>query len=628
MGLFLLFLFLFQGGVPVLRAGDKCMPRGCPGPYKDLLVRFPFRLKGFQPERCGYPLPGFTLSCSQFGVLLLDPRFSNNPIYVDRINYDIQQLELYPGNIYRNCYLGQNLNLSGSPFYVPGQSFFSCPSLITPANNYYPICVPSFPNPGDKVYAFQNSNPIDMRLLSCTKLDTNASSFLSDSTVIQYGLYLGWDKPNCSDCESNGSYCKLKNNNGSSKGHETECTDTLLHLDPNGPNPLSSISRQPESKKTALVKGVISSGLCLCLATIIAICFLYRSNRIKKLDQIKIERFLEDYKALKPTRYTYAEIKKITDKFKYELGQGGYGTVYKGKLSNEVHIAAKILINHFEGNGDDFINEVGTIGKIHHVNVVRLVGYCADGYKRALVYEYLPNDTLQNVISSNHKKNSLGWPKLHDIALGIAKGIEYLHQGCDQQILHFDIKPHNILLDQNFIPKVSDFGLAKLCSKEQSAVSMTVARGTVGYIAPEVFSRNFGNVSHKSDVYSFGMLLLEMVGGRNKPKVVGGNTNDDEVYFPEWIYNSLNPEVENNFEIEEDGDAKIVKKLKVVGLWCIQWYPGDRPAMKAVVQMLERDGEALDMPPNPFAATNGMTSRGSMAGRNFSSILEVITESE
>ncbi|RVW33869.1 Rust resistance kinase Lr10 [Vitis vinifera] len=120
---------------------------------------------------------------------------------------------------------------------------------------------------------------------------------------------------------------------------------------------------------------------------------------------------------------------------------------------------------------------------------------------------------------------------------GIAKGIEYLHQGCDQRILHFDIKPHNILLDHNFNPKISDFGLAKLCSKEQSAVSMTVARGTIGYIAPEVLSKNFRNVSYKSDVYSFGMLLLEMVGGRKNIDVSVESTS--QVYFPEWIYNHL-----------------------------------------------------------------------------------------
>ncbi|PRQ44734.1 putative glycerophosphodiester phosphodiesterase, protein kinase RLK-Pelle-LRK10L-2 family [Rosa chinensis] len=121
------------------------------------------------------------------------------------------------------------------------------------------------------------------------------------------------------------------------------------------------------------------------------------------------------------------------------------------------------------------------MGRIHHVNVVRLVGFCADGYIRALIYEFLPNGSLQNFLSSADRKNSfLGWDRLQDIALGVAKGIEYVHQGCDQRILHFDIKPHNVLLEEDFTPKVSDFGLAKLCSKDQSAISMTTARGTMG----------------------------------------------------------------------------------------------------------------------------------------------------
>ena len=120
--------------------------------------------------------------------------------------------------------------------------------------------------------------------------------------------------------------------------------------------------------------------------------------------------------------------------------------------------------------------------------------------------------------------------KLQYIALGIAKGIEYLHQGCDQRVLHFDIKPHNILLDYNFNPKISDFGLTKLCSREQSVVSMTVARGTMGYIPPEMLCRNIVNVSYKSDVFSYGMLLLKRVGGRKNIDVTVDNTK--QVYFP------------------------------------------------------------------------------------------------
>lgn len=320
-----------------------------------------------------------------------------------------------------------------------------------------------------------------------------------------------------------------------------------------------------------------------------------KQKRIRRIDQ-----FLEDYKALRPTRYTYSDVKRITDGFKHKLGQGGYGTVYKGKLSTDILVAVKLL-NNMKGNGDEFINEVRTIGKIHHVNVVRLVGYCADGYRRALVYEFLENDSLEKYISSGKQSKTLGWEKLHNVALGIAKGLDYLHQGCNQRILHFDIKPHNILLDHNLSPKVADFGLAKLCSKEQSVVTMTAARGTIGYIAPEVFSRNFGKVSYKSDIYSYGMLLLDMVGGRKKFYTAAQESS--EVYFPEWMYNQLEKGEDLAIQIEKEEENDVVKRLIIVGLWCIQWYPADRPSTNVVIQMLEGENMPI-MPPNPFAGSN------------------------
>jgi len=182
------------------------------------------------------------------------------------------------------------------------------------------------------------------------------------------------------------------------------------------------------------------------------------------------------------------------------------------------------ILNTSKENREEFINEVGTMGRIHHVNVIRLVAFCANGFIRALVYEFLSNDSLEKFISSMATKNRiLNWDKLQNIALGITKGIEYIHLGCNQRILYFNIKPRNVLLDQNFNPKIYDFGLAKLCSNDQSAVSMTTARGTMGYIEPEVFSRNFGNMFSKTDVYSFEILLLEIVGGKKNVDVKVGN---------------------------------------------------------------------------------------------------------
>lgn len=247
---------------------------------------------------------------------------------------------------------------------------------------------------------------------------------------------------------------------------------------------------------------------------------------MKGEDHTKIENFLNDYKALKPTRFSYADIKRITNKFNDMLSKGAHGPVYKGKLSSQILLAVKMLHNA-EEDGKEFINEVGTMGKIHHLNVVCLLGFCANGFHCALVYDIFQNGSLQKFISPPTNKDSfLGWVKLQQIALGIANGMEYFHQGCDRRILHVDINPHNVLIDENLSPKITDFGLAKMCTKNQSTISMTAARETLGLMAPDVFSRNFGNVSYKFDIYSYGMLLLEFFGGRKNT-----NTTKNEEIF-------------------------------------------------------------------------------------------------
>ncbi|VAH55591.1 unnamed protein product [Triticum turgidum subsp. durum] len=179
-----------------------------------------------------------------------------------------------------------------------------------------------------------------------------------------------------------------------------------------------------------------------------------------------------------------------------------------------------------------------------------------------------------------------------------------LHQGCNQRILHFDIKPHNILLDYSFSPKISDFGLAKLCARDHSIVTLTAARGTMGYIAPELYSRNFGRISSKSDVYSFGMLVLEMVSGRRNSDPWIENQN--EVYIPEWIYEKISTEQELESSRDMTQEEKdTVRKLAIVALWCIQWNPKNRPSMPKVLNMLTGTLQSLTMPPKPFVSSPG-----------------------
>ncbi|KAJ1420951.1 Serine/threonine-protein kinase, active site [Sesbania bispinosa] len=318
-----------------------------------------------------------------------------------------------------------------------------------------------------------------------------------------------------------------------------------------------------------------------------------------------IEIFLKTHEFLLTKRYTYSEIRQMTDSFKNKLGQGGYGSVYKGKLPDGRLVAVKVL-NELKGNGEEFINEVASISQTSHVNIVSLFGFCFQGSKRALVYEFMPNGSLEKFTYEENDAmvdRQLDCKTLHDIAIGTARGLEYLHRGCNTRILHFDIKPHNILLDADFCPKISDFGLAKICTRKESIVSLWGTRGTAGYIAPEVFSRNFGAVSHKSDVYSFGMMVLEMVGGRKKGSHVEVESSS-EMYFPNWIYKciELNQELELRC-IKSTNDYAVAKKMIVVSLWCIQTDPSARPAMSKVVDMLEGSLESLEIPPKPFLSS-------------------------
>ncbi|CAL9071867.1 unnamed protein product [Musa textilis] len=360
------------------------------------------------------------------------------------------------------------------------------------------------------------------------------------------------------------------------------------------------------------------------IAPITLCVFLAHKLWVSRASVDTVEKFLRAQQTLTPTRYAYTDIVAITRHFRQKLGQGGFGSVFKGELAGGLLVAVKLLGNS-KCNGDEFISEVATIGRIHHVNVVRLVGYCAEGSKRALVYEYMPNGSLDRYIFSSNPTPARTFTseKLIDIAMGVARGIHYLHRGCDMQILHFDIKPHNILLDRNFTPKISDFGLAKLYPKGNSLVSVSAARGTVGYIAPELISRSFGIISHKSDVYSFGMLLMEMAGRRRN--VNPRAENSSQVYYPSWIYDKLarqqEIQLDDASEIEE-----LEKKLAVVGLWCIQIKPSERPTMAKVMEMLEADVSSLPMPPKPFFSSVDSTSETKTCLTSSSAELSIISE--
>ena len=295
----------------------------------------------------------------------------------------------------------------------------------------------------------------------------------------------------------------------------------------------------------------ISGAVAVIIAfSIIAICFTRREGsfrgiiamtmKLKSSQNVdRFETFMMDYHGLTPRRYSYSEIKKITNSFTNKLGQGGFGNVYKGKFKDGRLVAVKVL-KESEGDGEEFMNEVASITRTSHVNIVTLLGFCYERTKRALIYEFMTEGSLDKFISCDgtpETKCGLEWKRFYEIAVGIARGLGYLHRGCNNRIVHFDIKSHNILLDEDFCPKISDFGLAKLCKSKVSKISMIGARGTVGYMAPEVFCREFGGVSYKSDVYSYGMMVLEMVGERKVFDISALETS--EMYFPDLFYEYL-----------------------------------------------------------------------------------------
>ncbi|KAL1531987.1 LEAF RUST 10 DISEASE-RESISTANCE LOCUS RECEPTOR-LIKE PROTEIN KINASE-like 2.3 isoform X1 [Salvia divinorum] len=351
-----------------------------------------------------------------------------------------------------------------------------------------------------------------------------------------------------------------------------------------------------------LILSIIISASRIITFPLVAWLLIYKFRTRRLSLHEDIESFLQSDNKLAPIRYSYSDIKKMTKGFRDKLGQGGYGSVYKGKLRSGHDVAVKLL-GRSGGKGQDFMNEIATIGRIHHVNVVKLVGYCAHGSKLALVFDFMTNGSLEKYIFNRDNMKPLNWETKFEIAVGVARGIEYLHRGCDIQILHFDIKPHNILLDNKFIPKISDFGLAKFCSTGKNTVSLTTARGTIGYVAPELINRSMGAISYKADVYSFGMMLIDMVGLKRDLR---GKNGQSSQYFPCWIYDcfkqgkdiEIETEEANEMEYADENESgkSIVKKMTIVALWCILMRPDDRPSMNKILEMLECDVERLQIP--------------------------------
>ncbi|KAK9992603.1 hypothetical protein SO802_027588 [Lithocarpus litseifolius] len=283
--------------------------------------------------------------------------------------------------------------------------------------------------------------------------------------------------------------------------------------------------------------------------------------------------------------YSFQGLQEASNGFKNMLGQGAFGTVYSGVLTledEEVEVAVKKLENVIERGEKEFLTEVQVIGLTHHRNLVWLLGYCNENNHRLLVYELMQNGTLSNFLFGEGERPS--WESRAQIALGIGRGLLYLHEECDTQIIHCDIKPQNVLLDNNNTAKIADFGLAKLLMPNQTRTNTNV-RGKMGYIAPEWLKN--ASVTAKVDVYSFGVMLLEIIYCRKHMELHPADESAEAVYtiLTDWVLScvrdgNLEATVSNDTELLSD--YKRFERMAMVGVWCICSNPTLRPSMKKV----------------------------------------------
>ncbi|KAK8290650.1 hypothetical protein V6Z11_D06G011300 [Gossypium hirsutum] len=287
--------------------------------------------------------------------------------------------------------------------------------------------------------------------------------------------------------------------------------------------------------------------------------------------------------------FSLEELKDATNNFVDVIGKGAYGTVFKGVIfDGERTVAVKRLEKVVAEGERDFLNEMKAIGKTHHKNLVRLLGYCYDGTNRLLVYEYMKNGSLADFLFKSRLK--VNWEVRVEIVLSIARGICYLHEECETRIIHCDIKPENILMDDEGYAKIADFGLAKLLMPNQSR-TYTEIRGTRGYVAPE-WHRNLP-ITVKADVYSFGIMLFEIICCRRSMET---DVPENEQVLAYWAHDCFKAnEVEKLVQNEFVEKSKLEKMVKV-GLWCIQDEASSRPSMKRVILMLEGTVNIPDPP--------------------------------
>ncbi|KAJ9703999.1 hypothetical protein PVL29_005330 [Vitis rotundifolia] len=354
------------------------------------------------------------------------------------------------------------------------------------------------------------------------------------------------------------------------------------------PESLYNITTLINVKLILILASSLGSIAFLCALVAVSSFFIYRSqvHRYRKLSENAMEEFTL-------RSFSYNDLEKATDGFREELGRGPFGAVYKGTIAQGNRtIAVKRLEKVVEEGEREFQAEMTIIGRTHHRNLVRLLGFCMQGSKKLLVYEYMSDGSLADLLFNGEERPI--WRERVRIALDVARGIFYLHEECEVRIIHGDIKPKNILLDDSWTAKLSDFRLARLLRPNQTGTISRLGGSSRGYSAPEWQKRML--ISMEADVYSFGVVLLEIVCCRSNLDI--NVSTGDEILLCSWVYSCfVAGELEKLVEGEEV-DMKTLERMVKVGLLCIQDDPSLRPTMKNVILMLEGTMN-VPVPPSP-----------------------------
>ncbi|KAL2344360.1 hypothetical protein Fmac_005645 [Flemingia macrophylla] len=356
-------------------------------------------------------------------------------------------------------------------------------------------------------------------------------------------------------------------------------------------------------KVVVIVIAAVSAVIVLVIGIVIVVYIRQRGYIQKKRrgsnDAEKLAKSLRH----NSLNFKYSTLEKATNSFDEakRLGQGGFGTVYKGVLPDGREIAIKRLYFNNRHRAADFYNEVNIISSLEHKNLVRLLGCSCSGPESLLIYEYLSNKSLDRFIFDKNKGKELNWDRRYHIIIGTAEGLVYLHENSNIRIIHRDIKASNILLDAKFRAKIADFGLARSFQEDKSHISTAIA-GTLGYMAPEYLAH--GQLTEKADVYSFGVLLLEIITGRqnNRSKAL---EYSDSIIIKTWKHfqsGTAEQLIDPNLVLDDNHRSNVkneILRVLHIGLLCTQEISSLRPSMSKALKMLTKKEEHLEAPSNP-----------------------------